>query len=366
MNRRLSKAVLLQFSGTVGAGIFILPYIFQHSNFLFSSLCLVFLGIAMVLLNLSYAHIVVHTQGDHQLSGYAHKYLGLNFKYLATFNVLFLGLGALIAYLHLSQSFILILLPGLNPTLAVSLFVSLVLIFHIDGFKPQESIINFLPYLAILIVASLFFVSLFLAPSVSTTAFPSIFVFGPLVFALSGFTIIPEIEEALRNSPNKKNELTQAIIIGVGLVVVVYLCFTFAVIRLSGQFLSIDSVTGIRNFSPILGKLIATFGLITLFRASLNFLFVFKEIFYRDFNFSRQQSYTLSSVSPFIAYVLAKVPYVSTLSFVGTTSTLVATILICTMLQKVKPKSSISALSAVIIFTFVLGFIFEVISINHR
>lgn len=364
MNWRLLKAILFQFSGTVGAGIFVLPLIFRQSSFIFSTLCLVVLVGVMVLLNLSYAQVILHTKGDHQLSGYVHRYLGTKYKYLATLNVLFLGLGALIAYLHLAQSFILILVPFIAPTLATAVFITLVLVFHIDGFKPQESIVNLLPYVAIFLVFLLFVSSLLGPSSTIPVTSPSLLVFGPLVFALSGFTIVPEVEESLRRSGKKKRDMVIAIVAGMTLVGLLYFCFTYAVISLSGGRLSADSVTGIFSVSPLLGTIIAIFGLVTIFRASLNFLFVFKEIFYRDFNFSKSHAYTISTISPFVAYSVSHFPFISAISFVGTCSTLVAASLICAMLYKVRPKASTIIASVTVLSIFIFGFVLEIIHLS--
>lgn len=360
MNRSLFKAVMLQFSGTVGAGIFVLPYLFQRSNFFFSTICLFALATTMVLLNLSYAEIILNTPGDHQLSGYVHRYLGTKFKYLATLNVLFLGLGALVAYLHLASNFLVVLFPTLHPLLAIIIFILLVLIFHFDGFKPQESIVNLLPYIGIFIVLILFISSFLLSPATtSLSSDPNLLLFGTLVFALSGFTIVPEIEETLRHSPQKTHHLRLAIITGITLVAVVYLYFTFAIIKLSGPNLSPDSVTGINISIPFLGKLIAIFGLVTLFRASLNFLFVFKEIFYRDFKIGHRRSYLFSAIAPILAYLVSHVTFIRTLSFVGTVSTLIAAILICAVHYKIRPTSRIVYISMLIITVFLFALIHE-------
>jgi tyrosine-specific transport protein len=62
---------------TIGAGFLAIPYVVSKSGFFVGLFYLVFLGLIILYLNLAVGEIGLRTQGQHQLTGYAQRYLGV-------------------------------------------------------------------------------------------------------------------------------------------------------------------------------------------------------------------------------------------------------------------------------------------------
>src|SRR3989338_1013251 len=92
-------ATMMLVGTIVGAGILALPYVLAKAGFLYGLVLIVLLGGALLMLNLFMGEVVLRTKEQHQLTGYAEKYLGPWGKRVMAVSLLFLGYGALTAYL---------------------------------------------------------------------------------------------------------------------------------------------------------------------------------------------------------------------------------------------------------------------------
>ncbi|MFA5828734.1 MAG: aromatic amino acid transport family protein [Candidatus Shapirobacteria bacterium] len=356
---RFSKAVFLQFYGTVGAGIFALPYLFYKSDFYFS---LIFLGILTIVsgfINYFYLEVVLNTAGDHQFSGYAQIYLGKNFKTLASLNILLLGLGATIAYIKLFSNFLVILFPYIPLFAASVIFIILLAFSHLYRFDLIRRLENIIPIAILLVPLLILSAALQALPPALSSVVPNFSFFGSLIFALSGFTIIPEIEELFRGQPDKSKHTVLASLIGLLLVSLIYLIFSFSVIRLSGFSLSVDSITGIFKVSPWLGRCLAVFGLLITYEASLNFLLVFRELFYRDFRLSKPVSQILPLAIPFLSLFLFSVPFIQVISLTGAITIYVSALMICAIRLRINPRPVTFLLAVLIFVSLTFGLLLE-------
>ncbi|MDP4010071.1 MAG: hypothetical protein Q8P53_03785 [Candidatus Shapirobacteria bacterium] len=323
------KAVFLQFSGIVGAGIFVLPYLFYHSDFKLSLLSLLVLMIIISFLNLFYIDIICRTPGDHQLSGYAKIYLGSFFQKITFLNLFLLGFGALFAYIHLGATFLSLLFPGLSLAFALIFYIALLLLFHLGNLRIAKNFSQIIPLIGIVLVTYLFLTALKLPVTKLGISKFNFTLIGTLIFALSGFTVIPEVEETLRGLPRKKMILKIASLLGLFLASLVYIIFIYAVIKLSGSRVSSDSLTGLISTSPLSAKILSVFGLIITLKAGLNFLLIFKESFYRDFKLSSKLSFALSSLVLLLPLIFFNLPVVQVLSLVGSTTVFIVAVIIC-------------------------------------
>lgn len=356
---RFLKAVFLQFFAAVGAGIFALPFVFYQSDFNFSVIFLVVLTMITGFLNYFYLEIVLNTAGDHQFSGYAQIYLGKNFHYLAALNLLLLGLGATVAYVKLFSNFLVILVPQLPLFMASLIFISLLITSHILRFDFVRRLESIIPAIILLIPLLLF------STALQTPSFPQIPIssnfsfFGPLIFALAGFTIIPEIEEVFRGRPKKYKSTLLASFLGLFLTFLVYLIFSFSVVRVSGPYLSTDSITGIFQIYPWLGRLLAIFGMLITYQASLNFLLVIRELFYRDFHISKSISQSLPMLVPLLALFLFTVPFIQIISLTGAVTVYVSALMICAIRLKINHRWSTIVLTILILLSLTFGLLLE-------
>ena len=125
MVSKFIRAVGLQFSGIVGAGIFTLPYFLSQTNFLGAVMGMLVITLIMAVVNIFYVQIICNTQGDHQLPGYTQQYLGKKFKLLATIILVMAEVGAILAYIKLGAGFIEILW-SINTFCSVMIFLSFI------------------------------------------------------------------------------------------------------------------------------------------------------------------------------------------------------------------------------------------------
>jgi len=360
MNSKFFKAIFLQLSGILGAGIFALPFLFYNSNFIFATGILIFVAIFMAILNLFYTDIILHTSGDHQLSGYAQIYLGPKSKFLSVANLLFLGFGGILAYIKLASIFLLQIFPSLSTFTVSILFIFLLGVFHLSKTKFCKAIFQILPVISLIIIIFLYFLSFnFPTPTLNFNS-PNLLCFGGIIFALAGFTIIPEVEEILRFSKNKKNLLKLSSLIGLVLAAVIYLLFSYGIIRISAFNISVDSVAGIIGVYPFIGKILIVLGLMIIFKASLNFLLIFKEVFYRDFKLPEKTSYNLSFLVPFLTLFFINVSFIKIISLAGAISVFLSALLICL----IRLKLPCNWLTRVLIFIVLIIFIFGLIAEN--
>ena len=73
----------------IGAGYLGMPYVVSRSGFTAGVLCLVFVALIMMATKLYLGEISLRTKGNHQLTGYAERYLGKTGKILMFFAMIF-------------------------------------------------------------------------------------------------------------------------------------------------------------------------------------------------------------------------------------------------------------------------------------
>src|SRR3989344_747259 len=92
------EAVATLVGTIIGAGVLAIPYSMKKAGFLTGLLNLAILSIVVLFLFLFVGEIVLRTKGNHQLTGYAEKYLGKKGKLFLMFAMVFGTYGALVAY----------------------------------------------------------------------------------------------------------------------------------------------------------------------------------------------------------------------------------------------------------------------------
>jgi len=360
--RHFFQAVSLQLSGILGAGIFVLPYVFQQSNFAFTVFGLIALTAILAQIHLFYCDIINRTPGDHQLAGYAQIYFGRRLRNLALLNIFLLGIGLLYAYIKLASSF-LTTITSLTPVQSSAVFLVAVSCFHLIQTKVFQSYNKIIPAFAVIIVFTLLSIALQIPPFPASSPSPSFAFFGPLVFALTGFTIIPEVEEFLRPYSRPRRHLRLSTLLGLFSAALIYLFYSYSIGKISGPYLTADSVTGLGHVSLPLAKMLSVLGLLLVFEASLNYLMVIKETFYRDIQLSLFKSNLLAFAIFFFSFLFIKSPLLSIISLTGSVTILISAFIICLIRLKIRntPLDLIKAVS--ILFLFFVGFLSEIFQI---
>ena len=146
------RATALLTGTVIGAGVLGIPYAIAQAGFLTGLLMIVLIGTAMLILNLFFGEVILRTTGNHQLPGYAEKYLGKWGKRIAVFALLFGIYGALIAYL-IGEGQALSMIFGLDPIIFSLLFFILVSAIVFKGLEAiSKSEIYFLSIVLLLVI----------------------------------------------------------------------------------------------------------------------------------------------------------------------------------------------------------------------
>lgn len=354
-------------SGTIlGAGILGLPYVFSKSGFIIGLFWLIILGLIMTFVNLSLAEITLKTRGNHQLSGYAKKYLG-KWGRIIMFCSMIIGVySALIAYL-IGQSNSLSRIIPLNPIImALFFWLSMTLILR-EGLKGLKKVETW-GVLAIIITVITIFVILF--PKISLQNLTEINLnkftlpIGVILFAYLGFTSIPEIKLEIKG---KEKLMKKAILIGSLIPLIVYIIFTSSIVGVLG-----NKVPQIATLA--FGNIVNLLGIFTMLTSYLVLSFSLRDTFKYDLKLNKKTNFLLTSLLPITIYLILQLlnldNFISIMSIGGIISGGISGIMILLInkksKEKVKGKSLINMpinwpIIILISSIFIIGMILEIL-----
>ncbi|MBU0929490.1 MAG: hypothetical protein KJ623_00265 [Nanoarchaeota archaeon] len=319
MKKEVFRAAATLMGAIIGAGILGIPYVVAKSGFLTGLFDIIFLGVMMLILNLYLGEIVLSTKENHQLTGYAGKYLGKNGKYLMFISVLIGDYGALIAYL-IGAGFSLKAIFGGNPILwsFVFFFIAAFLVFR--GIKKISFSELIVCSLILLIVVVLGFLSVIHIDINNLTTFnPSnMFIpYGVIIFAFMGLLAIPEAKEILYKD---KKELKKAILIGSIIPIIIYSLFALIIVGVTGVNTTEIGTIGLGDYlgstALVLGNLFAIFAMFTSFLA---LGLAMKETYKFDFKLSEDLSFFLAMLIPLGLFLILRnvATFTKVLNFAG-------------------------------------------------
>jgi len=367
----LASSVLV---GTIiGAGVFGIPYVISKSGVGPGFFYFLILGGAVLLIHLFFGEIVLRTKEKHRLIGYSQIYLGNWGKILITISTILGTVGVLLVYIILGGNFLKILFsPWLNlDSFYLSLFFALSLAYFIfRGIKlvaPTELLTNFIFFLII------FFIFCFALPKINFQNFslvniPNLFLpYGVILFALAGWTAIPEIGEILQGA--KERKLYKKVIISAILITIfLYLFFVLAVVGVSGNQTSPEALQGL---TPFLGEKIIFFGalaaVITLADSFLVIGLYLRNALNYDYNFPKFWASIIACFFPLILFLIGFRGFIETIGFVGTLLGVIEGIVIILIFNRAKisgdrqPEYSLK-IPQILIYFLIAMFIFGAIA----
>lgn len=360
----------------VGAGILGIPYVVAKAGFLVGLILMLLLGGAFILLNLFAGEVVLRTKEQHQLTGYAEKYLGRNGKRIMTFTMLFAIYGALTAYL-IGEGETLRAIFQWGEPLYYSLIFFVIGVFIIwRGMKTTGKAELILISLLFLVVI---FITVFSYKNLNFNNF-AVFDFGKLflpygiiLFAMMGSPAIPEMQEVLGKD---KQLLKKAIIVGTCIPIVLYIVFTFIIMGLVGldQFEVLAPNERIATVAlsiyvhPILGILANLLAILSMFTSFLTLGTALAQVYEYDYAISRSVSMLLTFAIPLIIVIFNLTTFIAVLGITGAIAGGLDGILITLMYWKAKvfgdrkPEYSLSSyrwIGGLLIFLFILGILYQ-------
>lgn len=376
LDKKFFFALAILLGTIIGAGIFGIPYVIAMSGILPGLFYFLILGGAVLCLHLFFGEIVLRTEGKHRLIGYSQKYLGKWGKYLITVSTILGIVGALLAYIIIGGDFLKIIFsPYLNlSSFYFSLIFWLILSFFVfQGLKsiaPAELLMNIIFFLIIFLIFGFTFPKLNFQNFILFNSKHLFLPYGVILFALAGWSAIPEIAGILQEKAERKN-YKKVIIAATLITLVLYFLFTLAIVGVSGNRTTPEALQGLLPFLGqkiiILGALFGIFAIASTFLVLGSYL---KHSLIFDYNFSKFLAVLTVCGLPLILFLIGFRGFIETIGFVGTLLGVTEGIIIILIFQKAKilgdrqPEYSFKISPILIYFLitiFILGAIAQVV-----
>ena len=360
----------------VGAGVLGIPYVVAKAGFLYGFILMVTMGVAFLFLNLFVGEIVLRTKEQHQLTGYAEKYLGPHGKKLMTLSMLISLYGALTAYLIGEGAALHSMFNFGSPLLYTLIFFVATFAIIYGGIKATGKSELILIVLLLIVV---FGIGLFSFDKISLdkfTSFNPVYLFlpyGVILFAYLGAPAIPEMQEQLGKD---KKLMKKAIIIGSIVPIIIYLIFTFVMVGVIGleNFEVLEPNQRIATIAlsiysyPLLGFFANILAVLAMFTSYLTIGTALMEMYHFDYHLPRKISLLLTFSIPLIIALFDFTTFLAVLGVTGAFAGGIEGSLIMVMYGKAKklgdrkPEYSLGrhiVLRTVLVVMFVAGVVYQ-------
>jgi amino acid permease len=320
LKRTLTSIGILA-GATIGAGVFTLPYIANRAGWPLFFLYLVLLGIFVAGTHLLYWRVIEKTGDSARLVGLAKKYLHPALARLAFISTI-LGLAfTLSIYILLGGHFLARVFP-LSGDFAAFLFwvgVSIPLLLNLRRFIRVELFITFLMIAAVLGVVFIRPISLSSAPLLEPHDW--FFPFGPLLFALAGWTalepMVARYQQFSATSSRKRGPgPALTIAIGTAVIALIYTLFAFGITKVSTQ-VTADTFTGLGAVPVWYLILLFLFGLCAIVTSYLPMSHEVKNTLQEDLHWTRSLALPAVLFFPYIMILMGLNNFVILVDLVG-------------------------------------------------
>jgi tyrosine-specific transport protein len=309
-------AVLL---GTIiGAGFLGIPYVVSRSGFLVGAVYLLLIAGFIMLTKLYLGEVSLRTQGTHQLTGLADRYLGKTGKFVMFFAMIFGIYSALVAYLiGEGRSISYIIFGNFGNAFVISLLfwsiLSVLTYIGLKALKKYEKISMFVVFGLVLLIF-VFFIGKINPENLSYINSEKFAPFGIILFSFLAFSSLPEVKRILSG---QEKLMKKVIVTGVLLAFLIYLAFCFVVVGVFGQ--------GVQEIATLsLGRFFALLGVTTMFTAFFALSIAIRDMFRFDFKLGRFKGWLLCSFVPLLLFLIISlykvVSFVQILSIAGIVS----------------------------------------------
>lgn len=301
----------------VGAGVLGIPYVVAKHGFIGGLFTIILLGGAILCLNLFTGEIVLRTKEQHQLVGYAEKYLGKYGK-LGILASMLIGIyGALLAYIIGSGDVLSAIFGGSTLVWSLAFFavMSGIVFFGLKVIKEYELIFG------IILLVVVFLIILLALPFVNVSNLGSfswyglIAPYGVILFAFIGTSSVPEMRRIM--AKNCK-QMKRAVIFGSLIPLILYALFTTVAVGVLGmnvtEVVSIGLGSELGWHMVLLGNLFAFFAMATSF---LILGLALKNVYHLDYKVRKTFSWALACFVPLLIFFLGATSFVKVLGFVG-------------------------------------------------
>lgn len=320
-NKQFLHATAVLVGTMVGVGIFGIPFVFAKAGFVVGTVFLLFAAGVTLLSNLFFAEVILRTHAPHQLVGYAGRYLGPGYKRLMLMTNTLGIYGALLAYIVVVGEFFHNIFSAsffIHPSIYSIIFAVIMAVVLLVRFRTVASIEFFLTGLFFVVIAVIVLVGV---PKVDVSNYLGVtwefwfLPYGVLLFAFGGLTSIPIQRQILVGQEHK---LRSAIILAVSIGAIFFFVFAAVVVGISGDVTSPDALSGL--FEVLGFKIIllgSVFGIAAISTSYLMLGTALKEIFQLDYQLSKQWSWFLVVLPPFLLFAAGLRTFIDIIGLVG-------------------------------------------------
>jgi len=353
----------------IGAGFLAIPYVIMKSGASIGLLHLLIIGLMITFTMLCLGEVALRTKQNHQLTGYAEKYLGKWGKRIMFVSVIFGVYSAVLAYLiaegvSISQ----LIFSSTEHAFMISVIFWIVLscfvFFGIKALKEGEFLGNLIIILIVFLI-TIFFTSKIDIDNLTTISLINAWApFGVILFAYQAYTAVTEAKIILGK---EKRKMKSAIIYAHILAFVVYAIFAIVVLGYKGM-----GTPEIATLS--LGKPFIFLGIFTMLTSYLSLSVSLMDNLMFDYKIRKMKAWFFTISVPILLYIafylINKTSFTLVLGVGGVISGGVMAILILLMHKKAKtlgdrkpeyeiPYSNILAIILSVIF--ITGAVIEII-----
>ena len=357
-------------SGTIiGVGLFALPYIASKVGIWVMLLYFLILGGIVILIHQFFGELSLKTPDFKRLPGFAKIYLGKPGEIIAYVSTIIGLLGALLAYLIVGGEFLSALFNpifgGYNFHYTFIYFAigSIIIYLGIKAISKVEfwGLVGFFLILFTIFIKAYPYINLTNIINLPLkSGFANFFLpYGAVLFSLWGASLIPEVEEMLKN---KKNLVKTIIPFSILVPIFVYLFFIFLVVGITGTQTTQSALVGLKG---VLGNGVVNlglfFGVLTTFTSFIALGLTLKKVLWYDLKLNKKHAWVITCFIPMILFMLGIQQFLPLVSFLGAVMIGIDGILILMMYKKIRPSRKFLIYSLLVIF--LTGIIFEIITI---
>jgi amino acid permease len=355
--------------GMIGVGFLSLPYIASQAGIWLTLGYFLVITALIVVINLIFCKISLKTPDFKRFPGFVGHYLG-KWAEIFTMILLILGtVGLLLVFMLIGGQFLTaVFQPLFSGSLLtyVSIYfllVTIIIYFDIKVVAKVEFWIIVLLFLSLFVVfiegfsqikLSNIFISDF-KPLASNLFLP----YGPLLFALWGIGLIPEVEEMLSGPGKPKKRLKTIVTISTIVVAVFYLLFIVLILGITGTQTDQTALQGLKNYLPnILVSISLLIGALATFTAFITQGIIFKKTLMFDLKIKHWHALIITCFPPLILFLLGIKSFIPLLGLLGGVLLGTNGILVLLMYKKLGGKNLLIYPLSII---FLLGVIYEII-----
>ena len=357
--------------GMIGVGFLSLPYIALQVGIWTMLLYFLVMTALIIVVNLIFCEISLKTPDFKRFPGFVGYYLGKPAQVFAMISVILGTVGTLLVYLIVGGQFLTSVFQPIfsgNMLMYVCIYfiiASIIIFFDIKVVSKAEFWVVALLFLSVLFI----FISGFSHIKISNILISNLkfqisnlfLPFAPLLFALWGIGLIPEVEEMLGKG---KKSLKKIIAISTIIVSVFYLLFVFLILGISGAKTNSMALNGLGDFlSGVFVPMALFAGVLATFTAFITQGIIFKKTLVFDLKIKHWQAFVMTCCPPFILLLLGFNSFISIISFIGGVLLGINGILILLMYKKIggPGRAGKNIIIYLLSLVFLLGIIYEII-----